>query len=222
MHEPTSKMENADKLYAWLNQLRWDIILLNKLWVSCYKLLGGYISDNLKWNNHVDYIYKKASKRLHSLRVLYRAGIGKTSILKVYLTIVRPILEYAVPVWQSIPEWLSDKIVSIQQRALNIIFPEADTYWAALHIASVDMLAERRNTICQKYMNKMKSGNHPLNFLLTVKLKKQCNYNLRNEPTVTVYHLGKMVLILNWIAMTFLRKQKAYIVILYTIWKSYQ
>ena len=61
--------------------------------VSCYKLLGVYISDNLKWNNHVDYIYKKACKRLYSLRVLYRAGIGKSSILKVYLTVVRPILD---------------------------------------------------------------------------------------------------------------------------------
>ena len=32
--------------------------------VSSYKLLGVYIDDDLRWNSHVDYIYKKACKRL--------------------------------------------------------------------------------------------------------------------------------------------------------------
>ena len=55
-----------------------------------YKLLGVQLSDDLKWNNHVDYIYKKASKKLYSLLVLRRAGVEQRNILKVYLTTIRP------------------------------------------------------------------------------------------------------------------------------------
>ena len=55
---------------------------------------------------HVDFIVKKASKKLHSLRILCRAGVAQDNILKVYLSTVRPVLEYAVSVWQAIPEVL--------------------------------------------------------------------------------------------------------------------
>ena len=87
--------------------------------VSCFKLLGVYLSDDLKWNAHIDYIYTKACKRLYALRILVRVGVKKRSIIKVYVTMIRPILEYAVPVWQSIPEHLCQKIESIQRRALR-------------------------------------------------------------------------------------------------------
>ena len=46
-------------------------------------------------------------------------------ILKVYLSNVRSVLEYAVQVWQDIPAYLSDVIESIQRRALRIIFPNS-------------------------------------------------------------------------------------------------
>ena len=70
--------------------------------VANYKLLGVYLNEDLSWNTHIDYIFKKACKRLYSLRILKRADVVSLNILKVYLTIIRPILEYAVPVWQSI------------------------------------------------------------------------------------------------------------------------
>ena len=43
-----------------------------------------------------------------------------------YTSSVRPVREYAVSVWQSIPGYLSEKIESVQKRALKIIFPCAD------------------------------------------------------------------------------------------------
>ena len=32
--------------------------------VSTYKLLGVHISNDLTWNNHIDYLSKKAAKRI--------------------------------------------------------------------------------------------------------------------------------------------------------------
>ena len=69
--------------------------------VTNYKLLGVQLSEDLKWNKHVDYTYKKACKKLYSLRVLRRAGVEQRNILKVYLTTIRPVLKYAVPKWQA-------------------------------------------------------------------------------------------------------------------------
>ena len=87
--------------------------------VTTYKLLGIIISNDLKWSEHINRISKKASKRLNCLRILEKVGV---KILKVYLTTFRPTLEYGVQVWQDIPEFLSNKLESIQKKGLYILF----------------------------------------------------------------------------------------------------
>ena len=93
-----------------INFLRNDNFLLRPIviadnTVECvtkYKILGVVMNNNLTWNDHVDYIVKKSSKKRYSLRVLHRAGVEPAKILKVYLTTVRSVMEYAVPVWQAL------------------------------------------------------------------------------------------------------------------------
>ena len=126
-----------------------------------------FLKEDVSRNTHVDYTFKKACKRFYSLRILRRAGVASLSNLKVYLTIIRPILEYVVPVWQSISGTWSDKLQTIQKRALKIIFSCAETYSEALDIAGVDNLADRRTIIRKRYMSRMKiTPNHPLHALL--------------------------------------------------------
>ena len=71
--------------------------------VNTHKILGVIMDNDLKWNSHVDYIIKKACKKLYSLRVLRRARVCQSNMLRIYLSSVRPVLEYAVPVWQDSP-----------------------------------------------------------------------------------------------------------------------
>ena len=97
---------------------------------------------------------------------MHRAVVNHANILKVYLTTVRPVLEYAVPVWQSIPGYLSDVIETVQKRALKIIFPEAETYTEALQLGQLTTLADRREYSCFKYTDEMKQSDHPLVHLL--------------------------------------------------------
>ena len=87
--------------------------------VGSYKILGVIISDELKWNAHVEYVIAKAAKRLYALRLLKRAGVMSEDMLKVYTYNIRLVLEYAAQVWQDIPAYLSDAIESIQRRALR-------------------------------------------------------------------------------------------------------
>ena len=144
-------------------------------------ILGVFIDSDFRWNSHVDYIHKKACKRLYSLRILRRAGVDQASMLKVYTSSVRSLLEYAVPVWQSIPGYLSDKIESIQKRALKIIFPSVDSYSDSLELARMKTLAYRRDNVCKEYMHKMKDLNHSLHPLLPIRLDNTCSYTLRHK-----------------------------------------
>ena len=77
--------------------------------VSSAKLLGVVVSDNLKWNAHVDSICKKAATRLYFLKQLKRAKVPPKDMLLFYTTCIRPVLEYACPVFHnSLPQYLSN------------------------------------------------------------------------------------------------------------------
>ena len=75
------------------------------------KMLGVTISNNLTWSKHVDNIVSKAGKRVYMLYQLKRAGISQHDLVKMYVSIILPVLEYACPVWStSLPTYLSDAI----------------------------------------------------------------------------------------------------------------
>ena len=124
--------------------------------VSSYKILGVHLQNDVKWDIHIDYIYKKACKRLYSLRILQRARVDQESILKVYLSTIRPVKEYAVPVWQLTPGTLADKLKTVQKGALRIIFPTIESYNEALQRAQLDSLATRGHLVCLQHMDKIK------------------------------------------------------------------
>ena len=117
----------------------------------------------IKWNEDIDYTSKKASKRLYSLRILKKVGVNREGIVKVYLTTIRPILEYGVQVWQDTPEFLSNKLESIQKRALHIIYP-CNSYFDVLKTTNLSSLKERRTQLCcELYIQKMTQKDHPIN-----------------------------------------------------------
>lgn len=108
-----------------------------------------------------------------------RAGVNQSNIQKVYLSTVRPVLEYAVPVWQDIPDYLSEAIELVQKRALKIIYPETESYLEALKLSQIPTLKSRRELLCVEYMNKMKREDHPLFTLLPKPAVCNHNINLR-------------------------------------------
>ena len=87
------------------------------------KLLGVTISHDLSWNKHVENIVKKAGKRLYMLYQLKPAGISQSDLQTVYLSVVRPVLEYACPLWHTnLQQYLPYNIGTIQKRAFRCIF----------------------------------------------------------------------------------------------------
>ena len=99
-----------------------DDLVINR--VNNVKILGVTISSDLTWDAHVDNIVSKAGKRVYMVYQLKRAGIEQAELLRIYLSIVRPVLEYACPVWSTnIPNYLSQNIEMVENRALRSIYP---------------------------------------------------------------------------------------------------
>ena len=90
--------------------------------VSSFKLLGVIISSTLKWDEHVAMICSKTASKMHFLKIIRRAGISQADALCFYMTVIRPVLEYACPVWHSmITKKLSSSIESQQIRAMRVV-----------------------------------------------------------------------------------------------------
>ena len=71
--------------------------------VDIFKLLGVVCQSNLKWNSHISEITRKGNGRLYQCRKEHLpAEVG----LETYCTRIRPLLEYAAPVWDGLPSSL--------------------------------------------------------------------------------------------------------------------
>ena len=141
-------------------------------------MLGVTISNNLTWSKHVDNIVSKAGKRVYMLYQLKRAGISQNDLVKIYVSSIRPVLEYACPVWStSLPKYLSDAIEMIQKRVLRSIHPGLH-YDDILVLVGLQSLKMRRDNICKAYFNRLKCNTHRLNHLITE--RRDVHYSLRN------------------------------------------
>ena len=111
-------------------------------------LLGVHVANNWKWTQHVDAIPSKVSSRLYFLKQLKRSGAGPDDLLCYYITVVRPVLEYACPVWHSSLTAVQTKTLeSLQQRVMKTIFPAVKDYTLSLIFANVDTFESRREQL---------------------------------------------------------------------------
>ena len=149
--------------------------------VSSAKILGVHISADLKWNVHISHILTKASKRLYFLRLIKRSEVDHTSLLTVYTTCIRFVLEYGCQTWNfGIPQYLSEEVERIQRRDLRIIYPHL-CYRQALKTIHLPTLSLRRDNLFKSHFNKLMNPNHQLHYLLS---EKRDN-NLRNNDNFT-------------------------------------
>ena len=90
--------------------------------VSSFKLLGVHISDDFRWESHINAVCSKVSSRLYFLKQLKRAGVSSDDLLYFYTVVIRPVFEYACVVWHhNLTASQSDNLDSLQKRALRII-----------------------------------------------------------------------------------------------------
>ncbi|KAJ8364341.1 hypothetical protein SKAU_G00131720 [Synaphobranchus kaupii] len=65
------------------------------------KVLGVTIQSNSQWDSQVDHMLTAANRKVFVLRRLKKFGVRDPKLVSIYTGYVRPVLEYAVPVWHS-------------------------------------------------------------------------------------------------------------------------
>ena len=76
--------------------------------VSEHKHIGLIISDNWSWEKHIDMITEKAYKRINILRT-FKFILDRKTLEKIYITFVKPLLEYAGVIWGNMSMSLNKK-----------------------------------------------------------------------------------------------------------------
>ena len=134
--------------------------------------------------------YSKASKRLYFLRLLKRSEVDHASLLTVYTTCIRSVLDYGCQTWNfGIPQYLSEEVERIQRRALRIIYPHL-SYRQASETTHLPTLSLRRDNLFKSHFNKLMNPNHKLHYLLPEKRN-----NLRNNDKFTNFRCSALLVL---------------------------
>jgi hypothetical protein len=148
-----------------------------------HKHLGLIISDNLTWNEHIVHIVDKANRRLGILRSL-KYKLNRLSLERIYLALIRPLLEYGDIVWHSDSEVL-DQLEAVQRNAARIVIgATARSSTNGLYKETAwEPLKQRREFHRLTLMYKIINGRAPqyLIDLLPDLVQNRTGYNLRNR-----------------------------------------
>ena len=148
-------------------------------------MLGVTLSCDLKWNDHVSEVIKKANEKLYFLVLLKSSCEPQPVILSIFPLFVTPVPEYCSPIFRrALPEYISNDIERVQKRALSIVLPEL-SYSQCLYSHGLETWRSRRSDQYTKLYNVISSFDHELSFLLPPKHENHCN--LRGEKEGTTF-----------------------------------
>jgi hypothetical protein len=92
---------------------------------SC-KYLGIILRSDFSWADQVNYMVKKAWKALHfTMRILKNWNINTKSL--VYISLVRPILEYGAACWDSYREGHISALDRVQRKVYKLAHHRNDS-----------------------------------------------------------------------------------------------
>ncbi len=152
--------------------------------VDSHKHLGIHLTDTCTWKNHIDYIKEKAWLRINIMRRL-KFTLSRTTLQTIYMTFIRPVLEYGDVIWDNCTQNDKYELDKIQHEAARIVT-------GATKLVSINELYQdigwesletrrRKHKLCLFY--KMVNGLTPdyLSSLVPPNVGSTNRYSLRNE-----------------------------------------
>ena len=123
------------------------------------KILGFYFGEKPTVMYHINNVVDKFKKRVWMITHLKKASIDNNVLLDVYLSMLRPILEYCSPVYHSmITEEMSNLLENMQKLALRIIFGFDKDYTTILAEKNIISLKDRRQLAFENFAVKLSSS----------------------------------------------------------------
>ena len=105
------------------------------------------INSNLTWNDHIEELVKKASRKHYFLVQLKRAQVPSDDLVEYHCTCIRSSLDYACPVFHhALPKYLQVELEGVKKRALSCISP-GTSYNDALSFAGIDCMGVHHEQI---------------------------------------------------------------------------
>eukprot|EP00923_Selenidium_pygospionis_P000112 GHVN01000206.1.p1 GENE.GHVN01000206.1~~GHVN01000206.1.p1 ORF type:complete len:364 (+),score=15.77 GHVN01000206.1:445-1536(+) len=148
--------------------------------------LGVHYNSLMKFNDHVDRLVQKVRGKIQRFRQVFRSRQGNV-VLLYYLLFLRPLLEYAIPVWWGVSDTYRDRVERMQRSFLRLIFGFKElTYDERLRRTKLLTISERSFcydvTIIYKAVNSRTVLSH------LFKPSSSDSYSLRST---TEQHLSK-------------------------------
>ena len=132
--------------------------------VNEYKYLGVHLSSKCSWQKHIEQIISKSNLMLRFIKRNFK-GCPQTVKETVYVSLVRPLLEYASCVWDPSAEGTKHDIEMVQRRAARFVLNDYDRTSSVTNMLSNigwDDLATRRKAARLRTMFNLYHGNSKL------------------------------------------------------------
>ena len=112
--------------------------------------------------------------------MLRRARVDSSDLARIYVSLIRSIMEYACQVWHSgLTVHQREQLEGVQRAALRIAYPDL-AYEQALTRAGLDTLHERRVSLCMSFFAKIMDPSHRLHCLLPPPRQLLQKYDIRD------------------------------------------
>ncbi len=118
---------NPNKTEAMLFTLRTTVQSLSLMldgteisFVENHRHLGLTLSNNGKWHDHINNIISSSSKILGIMRKL-KFQLSRTSLNQIYISYMRPILEYASVVWDGCSDYEKSALEKYRMKLLELL-----------------------------------------------------------------------------------------------------
>ena len=121
--------------------------------VDHFKYLGVWLSHNLTWNKHIEEICKNASKQIGMIYRRFYQNSSKETLLQLYVSLIRPCLEYAAPVWDPSLQILTQAVEKVQGFAMKMCLKNwSGSYDELLRDSKLPTLKDRRLLLKLSYL----------------------------------------------------------------------
>jgi len=117
------------------------------------KILGFTFGKRPTVQYHVEEIRKKCYKRIWMLRHLKRNGVTKPHLVKIYISMLRSVIDFATPAYCTmLTQGMRESLERIQKMSLRIIYGFEHDYESLLNLAGLESIQERMSVLVKNFI----------------------------------------------------------------------
>jgi hypothetical protein len=135
-------------------------------WVDTPRYIGVTLDTRLTWSAHVNQVGRKAAQRLDVLGPLLnrRSGLSIKKGVLLYKQLIRPMMDYACPIWRSAAHTHVRKLHVLQSKCLRFA-TNAPWYVTNRQIhddLGIAFFADHIRTLTESFHSKLADAGNPL------------------------------------------------------------